>query len=217
MQLLANEADISGQRIPPACSLIEPFARYYTPLRNPQSLLGKLSVRSPRTKDHATVYEKNSSQCAIPKTFLDAIDVAKSLNIKDIWIDSLCIIQDDSNDWEYESSLMSSVYGRSAINIAAAGAEDGTVECFIEDFSPRCYVKLSSFGHDNLYECVPRDIHGIEMVEMPLTAVRLTSKWSGNQLLIRISFSEDGLCKNVSFQHALCTLRRLEYTGSATS
>jgi hypothetical protein len=35
---------------------------------------------------------------ALSKTFLDAIDIARVLEIQYIWIDSLCIIQDDLND-----------------------------------------------------------------------------------------------------------------------
>jgi hypothetical protein len=32
---------------------------------------------------------------------------------------------------------MSSVYGGSTINIAASKAEDGTIECFLRETSPR--------------------------------------------------------------------------------
>jgi hypothetical protein len=45
----------------------------------------------------------------LPKTFQDAIKVSQSLGFKYIWIDSLCIVQDDVEDWSRESSLMSNV------------------------------------------------------------------------------------------------------------
>lgn len=35
---------------------------------------------------------------SLPKTFQDAISIVRSLDIRFIWIDSLCIIQDDGND-----------------------------------------------------------------------------------------------------------------------
>ena len=35
----------------------------------------------------------------LPKTFRDAITVARRLGIRYLWIDSLCIVQDDSLDW----------------------------------------------------------------------------------------------------------------------
>ena len=36
----------------------------------------------------------------LPPTFRDAVKVARSLKCRYLWIDSLCIVQDDPNDWE---------------------------------------------------------------------------------------------------------------------
>ena len=41
---------------------------------------------------------------ALPKTFKDALATCRELGIQYLWIDSLCIIQDDKGDWEYHSS-----------------------------------------------------------------------------------------------------------------
>lgn len=48
----------------------------------------------------------------LPRTFRDAIDFARKLDqdIRYIWIDSLCIIQQDVDDWLYESVQMHEVY-----------------------------------------------------------------------------------------------------------
>jgi hypothetical protein len=43
---------------------------------------------------------------SLPKTFLDAIVVTKALGLRYLWIDSLCIIQDDEDDWLAESKTM---------------------------------------------------------------------------------------------------------------
>src|SRR4051812_13673725 len=51
----------------------------------------------------------------LTKTFQDAIWIAQSLGFQYIWIDSLCIIQDDEEDWRRESILMSSVYSNSSL------------------------------------------------------------------------------------------------------
>ena len=40
----------------------------------------------------------------IPKTFQDAIRVTRWLGLQYLWIDSICIVQDDKADWETESS-----------------------------------------------------------------------------------------------------------------
>ncbi|KAH6851635.1 heterokaryon incompatibility protein-domain-containing protein [Alternaria alternata] len=59
-----------------------------------------------------------------PPTFQQAIMLTESLGIEYIWIDSLCIIQDDKNDWANECSRMTSVYMNSFINIGANAARD---------------------------------------------------------------------------------------------
>jgi len=79
----------------------------------------------------------------LQKTFQDAIFIARYLGFEYLWIDSLCIIQDDKDDWERESTLMIDVYGGSALNIAAVSAENGSVGCFFLR-QPRCLVQLPS-------------------------------------------------------------------------
>jgi hypothetical protein len=36
---------------------------------------------------------------SMPKTVRDAAVITKSLGMKYLWVDSLCIVQDDKNDW----------------------------------------------------------------------------------------------------------------------
>lgn len=70
---------------------------------------------------------------ALPKNFRDAIEIARALLIPYIWIDSLCIIQDDELDWRHEATQMASVYSSSKVTIAATSASDSTVGCFIDN------------------------------------------------------------------------------------
>ncbi|KAK5630875.1 hypothetical protein RRF57_006590 [Xylaria bambusicola] len=65
---------------------------------------------------------------ALPRTFQDAVSVAYGLGLQYLWIDSLCIIQDDPSDWETESKLMEHVFSSSYCTIAAScsfGSGDG--------------------------------------------------------------------------------------------
>ncbi|KAF1847959.1 HET-domain-containing protein [Cucurbitaria berberidis CBS 394.84] len=55
----------------------------------------------------------------IPDTFKDAIRLAMRLNIGFIWIDSLCILQDNQKDWEVESSKMADIYQHAILTLAA--------------------------------------------------------------------------------------------------
>ena len=68
----------------------------------------------------------------LPKTFQDAVAVARWFNIRYLWIDSLCILQDSKEDWIKESAKMRSVYRHSMLNISATGAVDSNVGCFLE-------------------------------------------------------------------------------------
>lgn len=66
----------------------------------------------------------------LPQTFQDAIIICQSLGIMYIWIDSLCIIQDDEQDWLHESAKMASVYSGARLTIAASSAHNDTEGCF---------------------------------------------------------------------------------------
>jgi hypothetical protein len=68
---------------------------------------------------------------SVPKTFSDAVRVTKSLGLRYLWIDSLCILQDSHEDWLRESVSMGDVYGRSHCGIAATGAFDGSQGLFL--------------------------------------------------------------------------------------
>ncbi|OTA56625.1 HET-domain-containing protein [Hypoxylon sp. EC38] len=59
---------------------------------------------------------------SFPKTFQDAIFVTRQLHCRYLWIDSLCIIQDDVEDWRYEASRMADVYGNSYVTVAATAS-----------------------------------------------------------------------------------------------
>lgn len=59
-----------------------------------------------------------------PQTFIDAVTIARRLGLRYLWIDSLCICQDDANDWARESSRMVDVYSNAHIVIAANRSAD---------------------------------------------------------------------------------------------
>ncbi|KAL3292715.1 HET-domain-containing protein, partial [Colletotrichum asianum] len=56
---------------------------------------------------------------SLPKTFRDAIRITKSLEIPYLWIDSLCILQDDPDEWQREASRMKDVYSGGVVTISA--------------------------------------------------------------------------------------------------
>ncbi|KAF8847708.1 HET-domain-containing protein [Acephala macrosclerotiorum] len=60
-------------------------------------------------KNNMHELKKDIALHTLPKTFQDVVLVAKKLHMRYIWIDSLCIIQDDEDDWHRESTMMHEV------------------------------------------------------------------------------------------------------------
>lgn len=56
----------------------------------------------------------------LPKTIRDAITVTRGLQIRFLWIDALCIIQDSPEDKLREISTMGAIYKNATVTIAAA-------------------------------------------------------------------------------------------------
>jgi hypothetical protein len=66
----------------------------------------------------------------IPQTFQDAITFALRLGFQYIWIDSLCIIQDDPEDWYLESVKMADIFQYAAVTLAATASHGDTHGCY---------------------------------------------------------------------------------------
>ena len=90
----------------------------------------------------------------LPKTFQDAILIARYLQVQYLWIDSLCIIQDSYSDWEYQSSRMADVYAKSYLTIAASSSSDDSSGCFpsmtTRFNTPHLSPEAESLGHNTV-------------------------------------------------------------------
>ena len=62
------------------------------------------------TKDNFKSFCDEIPGSALSRTYSDAFEIVRYFGLDYIWIDSLCIMQDDSWDWHKESALMSDVY-----------------------------------------------------------------------------------------------------------
>jgi hypothetical protein len=90
----------------------------------------------------------------LPKTFQDAVKITQKLGIKYLWIDCLCIIQDDPEDWEAEAASMPYIYRNSYVTISASASTDSYYGCFPKR-SMDSYVSpgTRSLGYD-----IPREV-----------------------------------------------------------
>ncbi|KAF2688451.1 HET-domain-containing protein [Lentithecium fluviatile CBS 122367] len=118
----------------------------------------------------------------LPATFKDAVTFARGLGLNYLWIDSLCIIQNDTSDpsdWPKESAQMASIYENAYVTIAAATSANSTVSCF-EGKPPSVHNlykphKLQSIQKLGAGSCsvsarwsFPHAVDGIERVFFPL-------------------------------------------------
>ncbi|EAA35399.3 HET-domain-containing protein [Neurospora crassa] len=58
----------------------------------------------------------------LPQTMKDAVDVCRGIGIRYLWIDALCIIQDDQEDLREELNHMPEVYQYATLTICAASS-----------------------------------------------------------------------------------------------
>ncbi|KAK3952979.1 heterokaryon incompatibility protein-domain-containing protein [Pseudoneurospora amorphoporcata] len=75
------------------------------------------------TQKNHTLYYNGIPTNTWPQVYHDAVTVARHLGIQYLWIDALCIIQDDTKDWNEQAALMNFIYERGVLNIAAAMGE----------------------------------------------------------------------------------------------
>jgi hypothetical protein len=86
------------------------------------------------TKATLSKYTDKIELSELPKTFQETIDIVRRLGIRYLWIDTLCIVQDDKEDWERESAQMCQIYQNGFLTIAASAAENchgGLIQPFV--------------------------------------------------------------------------------------
>lgn len=71
-------------------------------------------------KDNHDDFMRDIPVMALPQSFQDAIYVTGALKCRYLWIDSLCIVQDDPGDWDKEFLRMADVYKNAALNLSAS-------------------------------------------------------------------------------------------------
>ncbi|KAF7569443.1 HET domain containing protein [Pyrenophora tritici-repentis] len=88
----------------------------------------------------------------LPKTFQDAVRVTRELGIEYLWIDSLCIIQWNAEDWECEAGRMEDVFASAYCTIAATSAVDSNAGFLTRNISTE-YVRVQDAAGNQVYIC----------------------------------------------------------------
>jgi hypothetical protein len=85
-------------------------------------------------KDNIEALHESIDLDVLPLSFQDAVAVTRALGVRYLWIDAMCIIQDEYSDWHDQAPLMGKIYQSSYCTLAAHSAEDSTVG-FLESTS----------------------------------------------------------------------------------
>ncbi|KAF2170602.1 hypothetical protein M409DRAFT_51613 [Zasmidium cellare ATCC 36951] len=117
----------------------------------------------------------------LPATFKDAISVCRNLGIQYLWIDSLCIIQDDGQDWEREAAQMGMVYSE-ALVVISGGSSKNPDTPFLgprdEDWIPQKFDFLTPKTGSRVPVTVRRRYASAAPLEQGLHQPPYTSFWS---------------------------------------
>jgi hypothetical protein len=82
------------------------------------------------TSDTFEKHKKCIEFSSLPKTLQDAVTITRRLGLKYLWIDALCIIQGDADDWVRESSQMCNVYSNAHLTITGANSSGTSAGIF---------------------------------------------------------------------------------------
>ena len=75
----------------------------------------------------ANLFEESSlspDHLDLPATIRDAMDLSLRLGIRYLWVDALCILQDDDSDKQRQIPLMGKIYKHAVLTIVAAAGDD---------------------------------------------------------------------------------------------
>jgi hypothetical protein len=145
----------------------------------------------------------------LPKTFRDAVKIASTLNVRYLWIDSLCIIQDSEEDWQAEAGKMSAVYRNAAFTIAAHGSGDSNGGCFVTGASRQHeYSSIRGTNKDGVESNVHVRLSGFREPNRDEGLAHIAKGNKVKTLPSRLS------TRGWVFQERLLSQRTLHYTGS---
>ncbi|RGP62657.1 het-domain-containing protein [Fusarium sporotrichioides] len=76
------------------------------------------------TKANLVNHKHDIPVATLPRTIRDAVLATRGLEINYLWVDSLCIVQDDTDDWSSEAAIMGDVYANATLTISTLSGTD---------------------------------------------------------------------------------------------
>jgi len=97
----------------------------------------------------------------------DMVKTARGLSIRYVWIDALCIIQDDLEDWTYEAERMGSVYANAYVTICAISTSS-CLDSFLDRPAPPVSVAFQSSLQPDIHDHLNLRLERLERLERRL-------------------------------------------------
>lgn len=94
------------------------------------------------------LHKHEISWSSLPLLFRDSIAYVRKLGISLLWIDSLCIIQDDKEDWRMEAAKMASIYQNAYLVLSASKSPNSEESLFggIDEKSNPIIINIPSLS-----------------------------------------------------------------------
>ncbi|KAM3426581.1 hypothetical protein MY4824_009909 [Beauveria thailandica] len=96
--------------------------------------------------DSLTQRQKGISTSQMTAVIRDAVAVTQNLKIPYLWIDSLCILQDDISDWEKQCIDVCDIYANASVTICAASS-GSCLQGLLRQRGTRIQIPFSSTLH----------------------------------------------------------------------
>ena len=133
----------------------------------------------------------------LPNTIRDAVTLCRALQLENLWVDSLCIIQDDKESWLQDSGEMDKIYANAHLTIAA----EEPASCKLGFLGEQQFGK-SDWQREFITD-VPVETGG------PRSEVLIRSMPLEDELPERCSLDRRGWC----LQEAVLSIRRICFNG----
>ncbi|KAH6668238.1 heterokaryon incompatibility protein-domain-containing protein [Halenospora varia] len=103
------------------------------------------------TRENISALKECIALKALPRTFQEAVLFSRKLGIRWLWIDSLCIIQNDDLDWKTEAGKMRDIYSNCFLTIAASKSSNGSQGLFTAKPDPALFVCQVSSNESEMH------------------------------------------------------------------
>lgn len=101
------------------------------------------------TKMYRDPFSKAIGLADLSPVLTDAVKVTRNLSVPYLWVDSLCILQDDISDWQRQCSQMNEIYGKAYVTLITA-ASRSCLEGFLQSEKPRLQFPYRSMRYPHI-------------------------------------------------------------------